>query len=484
MTAIQYVDSRAFPHCLVANKPRRSRREATVRIPEQPAAAEGIVELREWAQKNWRWLNLSRWSRGLPALAAPMRPRRAPKPVSEMTWQEIDATASTELPSISAELFDELGVEAWALDGLSTDDPEEGTIAERIGGDAFANIAVRTVRPLAELTTEERAAYDAWVSARLNTHDRRYARSFGVAYDYPSAQVTDRIEWEQYVAQCSGITANEGFRIIMDERPKDAPAETWANYTPHAVDVQYFCWPKTRGEAFSARKRAKIADFLARIGRDTMPTPDEFVQRRNMLRTLLRQPRWADAAKALDDQFAELDRDRQSLIASDGATSYDAVEADYVPAYATLVEAAWQARKPEGWIGRDAYSRLRKESREVAFARWLEMTEAAERVLVHHCRNTRTHGSQDEMWHTTPRDPNDAVIGWLDGEFAYTKREMREHKPVERKPLEPAKAVTVRDLMRIEACASRALARYTVPQVLRLGRAEYVFAPIVRSKAA
>lgn len=393
MIPLQYIDSRSFPRCMVGNRPRPSRRTAVRRIPDRVFPAESIRELRDWVRDDIHGVEILYWSRGIPALAAPMRPRREARldHPEEMTWQQIRDTVDQELPSISSEAFDELGTKVLSLNASSKfdDEPDEGTIAERIPAEQRERLALLAadgtpVQP-EQLTPEQ-----------LQDLRSRLGARYGVAVDVPTPQIRQRIEWERFVARCDDIT-KQGFRLVRD-------------------DIQFYTSPIDRPN-YVARKKAHIAAFLKQLGRTTFPTPKEFAQRRNVLRALARQYHWRENAQRLDSQFAQLDTERQWLIEREGGMSWNETEYEYTPSYAVLREAAWRELKPKGWVKPDEYARLRKQSRDTAFAAWKAAREAAQQVEVHRCRNPRMHGSKDEMWHSAPRDPDEFEIGF-DWSFA------------------------------------------------------------------
>lgn len=429
------------PYCTISSKPPKR-----LTIPAEPTPASGIAELREWLAKNEHWLELSRWSRGIPALETPVRPRRVDTPVEAMTVQQLADTQDSELPSVSRTAYDELGVEVLSLEW--TDDPEQGTLADAVGEDARQYLAL-------EFIDGREATLDEAVQAEIEDVRQSMARRYGTPYDFPHPDVRDRIDWERYTAKCSGVTRHEGFRVGENA-------------------VTFFSFPRLSGKEFAQRRDAYVADFLARIGRAVMPTPSEFRKKRSVLRALAQQYRWREEADHEDQLFDQLERERSWLIARDGGTSWDEVESDYVPAYATLVEAAWRSIKPKAWVDRQQYAALRARARAEGLTAWQAARKAASQQTVHHCRNSRSHGSTDEMWHATSRPADETAIGWLDDEFPYSSRQMREYKPgpAPRKLIRTP--VTVAQMMAIEGGAKRAIERFAV-HAFQLGKKSYVF---------
>lgn len=132
------------------------------------------------------------WSEGKTLLTyKESKVRVSDKPVAEMTVQELIDTQKRELPSISRE--------AWKLTGqgiLSADLPIENgfTIAERLPDDHDLKTTWKTTIPVAEMTDEQRAAYEEFcANATRHTGFTPY-----VTVDPETA---DKIEWERRVTR-------------------------------------------------------------------------------------------------------------------------------------------------------------------------------------------------------------------------------------------------------------------------------------------
>lgn len=403
MEPLHYIDNLAAPRCMAANRPRSSKpspRSASERV--SPATAMHELRKAVATREGWRAINAAFWSKGQPALTGPIRPLRPVVPVAQMSLQDLCDTQDIELPSISREMYDELGVEAYALDGFAVPDAP-GTIAETLGNDAVQNIAVRTIKAYGDMTPEEREAYHQWVDQRSNDLARRY----GTPLDLPIQEVRQRIEWEQYAAQCSPIKEHYGLKITDQS-------------------VTFFSWNRPPGLSFEDHRAAYLDGFLAKTGLDQFPKPADFIRWRNLRRQAKANP--AYRLNWLDQEafFSSLERERSILENTWGGESAWERPEEYVPSYATLVETTWNSLKPSGWLNPEAYATLRAKARRIALSRWNEMRKAAaaaqaEAGLIHRCRNNRCHGSKDEPWHIIPRDPSDTAIGTLESDAFYER---------------------------------------------------------------
>ena len=473
------------PACLVSRRP-----GPRIAIPECPAPAESAAELREWATKNYRWLSLSRWSRGIVALHTEVRPRRTTPAVEDMTVQQLADSQSAELPTISREMFDELGVEALSLDAPASGqdiDLAEGSIGEAIGAEAIgfllaelqagevaSNISQSDIfadyredaltnyprDQFPELSDDQYEAeialvIEGYLAEDLSQMRSHMARRYGTPFTFVHPDIRDRIEWEQYIAQGTDVTAREGFRLAPDR-------------------VTYFCWPPVRGKEFIERRDSFVRRFLDGIGREVMPSPAEFAERRDVLRALAGQWRWRFEADQIDDAHTQLASERAWLIEREGAMSWDEIDTEPIPTYTTFVETAWRAVKPTKWISREEYTALRAQARAEGLAAWRQAISDAEAYTVHHCRNPRQHGGRDEMWHTVPRDPAETAIGWLDDEFEFDEGErLAPHTPSQ-PPVLKTYPITVVQHARLMADAQRAIERFAVC-AFSLGKKTYVF---------
>lgn len=434
MDTLQYVDSRAFPRCLVANKPRSSRRDPVWKtLPEQPAPAESMATLRKWAQENWHWLNLSRWSRGIPALATPVRERRV-DPIlhpETMTAEQIDASCDREIPTISREAFEDLGVQALSLDAARRfdDEPDAGTIGEAIGAEALglllAEIEDTDLDPLWAdalefaldnlFCSEEEAVSDdfnaevnvlahQYVTEELDALRSKIASRYGVAYDVPSPDVRDRIEWEQFQARCTPIS-REGFRILPDR-----------------VEVFSFTDDPADERTFRERRDDFIARFLADKGLTALPKLADWHKRRTILRSLRTNPRVIEPAQVEFQHHLESTLMRAAWTDDDAGMSREIMDEPYVPSLAVLTYQAVQNAMAPFRSGRRDWSEWperKAEARAAALDEWQAIRRSAGAPTPKHiCRNPRQHGGKDEPWHAMPPEHDvDAPVVLL-GEVA------------------------------------------------------------------
>lgn len=418
------------PSCFVANRPRPSRPAVRHHLPDAEALpkAETIAELRRWHADNAHWLRLSRWSRGIPALITPVRPRRKRLAPEAMNLQALIDSQHTELPSIAQEIYSETRYEVLSADlppsGQETDD-DVATIGSQIPDD------VRT------------ALYQ------------------GVADDYtdpddepvPLAVNLDRVEWESYVTQCSEVRT-EGFYFV---------AKPSGGYR-----VDYRVWPVPKGMSRQTAQDRYTERWMAERNLSAMPDIQWWLVMRARMRAHERNIPARTAWETAEAAFAEMANDRWWLENTTGGMSTDGFDFDYVPSYALLSMQEWAKVAPTRWVGRDTYRALRAQAREAAYRNWSALYRQAVRAYrkrvaegeaLHYCRNTFDHASVDEMWHAQPRDPEEFVIGWADGDFAYASRQLPHRYVPPRKPfrLEPVSAA---QLLYVRFVAQQALATY------------------------
>lgn len=286
--------------------------------------AGSIHELRATA---FRDLNRNFWSKGLPALAGPIRPRvdrvidhkgrpvdldkvkvplRAPnaKSLSPAEWAELKtliATAKVE-PSISADAEYLTGTGVLSLDRPlgGEDDEETGTLLDVIPDDLKPRTSVITIKPYAEMTPEELAAC-------LDFEANRTSQHIGLTpYTQLDQTIADRIEWEQKVAQ-DGTVQSARFRLTRN-------------------GLELFLYPKPATKEEHQRRNAEaVATWLEANRLSEVPSAKAFaalVRQHKAWPQTATASRLASMARSIREAIEELDDSRPDLDVLENTSTY------------------------------------------------------------------------------------------------------------------------------------------------------------------
>ena len=387
--------------CFIANRPRSGANKhvtETVTLPTNPHRFEGIVPLREaMASPTLRkHVDLALHSRGIPALETPVRPLRPVVPVEEMTWQQLRDTQADELPSVSTEAYNEMGAGVLSLDAeASFDDDDGGTLADIVPADhwvrkEFAELFEKAAEGDAEAIAEAKEVYDLWLD------DEGFAVRYGTPLTVTSPDIRQRIEWERYVAQCSGISTHEGFKITDKS-------------------VTFFSWPATGRKAFLERKSAFIRRFMERHGLTTIPTIQQFKERQAKIRAASKDPAVIESRKRLIESLLDAEEARLNFTDDDFGTSEIAIDEPYIPSLAVITYSMMQPaldrrRESKEW---DTWPQEKAEIRRAAVHYWESLqaeAEAEDEVRIYKFRSAddqyEFHHSKtkDSVWHAVPME--------------------------------------------------------------------------------
>lgn len=348
-----------------------------------------IVDLRDAVQNNLHAVEMNFWSKGLPALDRPVRPLRDVTPVEEMTIAQLRDSQDDEIVPISSDAYQATGQGVLSLDAAASfDDAEEGTLLETIGDDhwlrqEFSELFERAMDGDKDAIEEAREVYALWLD------DEAMASRYGVAKaDYSSIDpaIRQRIEWERYIARCSGTQTHEGFKIS----PKQ---------------VTFFSWPATDRKSFLERKASFIQRFMERYGLSQMPTVQQFNVRRAKVRAAARDRNAIEARRRLNDALLDFAEEEHYAFDDDFGTSAEVLDYPYVPSLALITYQFMQPTLRKNRETRD-WSRWPEQKallRQRAVEHWQELVaEAGEPVKAHRCRNAVKHRDhRDETWHAT-----------------------------------------------------------------------------------
>lgn len=199
--------------------------------------------------------------------------RRLRAPVENATIRD-----GYEIPSVSRQAYDATGIGVLSLDAPSSSekryDDVPGTIGAAIPADHPVRTAFRTEKTLADLTDEERAAYDEFIANRDAIH---YSRT-GIQYVRIDPLVAEQIEREREHLQT-------GPCIISKLVPTPDRSKLTIRVVTRAADgrefTHWFADPKDRA-ASDRRFFCYITDMWGRV-----PTVDD----------LDRAARWYDTWK-------------------------------------------------------------------------------------------------------------------------------------------------------------------------------------------
>ena len=380
-------DRRGLPHAATEMTVQpRPQRQAPPATPAEPVEVRDIRDLRAASVND---LNRAYWSRGLPALPAPVKPRRPDaKPVEEMTWQEINDTLNDELPSSSRLCFEETGKGVLSLDRTSTkvDGDESGTLADVVADghwliDAYPEAFDDDADP--ELAQH---VYDLWLEGEAL--QVRYGNAI-THETHIAPEIRARIEWERFMAQCSDST-REGMRRNPDG--------TYAFYS--------LVGRRLSRDEFIERLNGYRADFMARNGLDRFPTAAQIDQRNAMRANPTVQAQLRKLARineAVSKALLDFDSARAKAEDVDAETNRQVIDPPYIPELATFVYRIRRddlANRPE--YGTQAYQQWLDVTRSKGMAEqteWVEAHADAPALMLKGRSNNVSDDPDTALWH-------------------------------------------------------------------------------------
>ena len=345
-----------------------------------------VADIRELRSTPLRQLEQDYWSRGIPALPAPVKPARPKaKPVEEMTWQEIDATVNDEIPSSSRLCYEETGVGMLSLDRTKDlGDGESGTLAEIVADDHW----LRDAYPEAFDDDADPAlaahVYDLWLGNEAMT--KRYGNAV-THHTHIAPEIRARIEWERFMAQCGDAT-REGIRRNANG--------TYGFYS--------LVGRRLDPDEFQARKAAYAEALCERTGLPAFPSAAEIDRKRAMMRSPTVQAQLRSLGRMGDvvsKALLALDNERSRALDDTAETSDQVVDTPPVPELATFIfrvrnrlaaeRPAYDSPDYRRWLDRTRLIATKEH------AEWVEANASDDpTVLIRH-RSPRRGDS--ELWH-------------------------------------------------------------------------------------